>query len=60
MQLLLSAVVTSVRVKVEGTGAASVKHNDISIEGLIMAETGSGLGMAVAEDEAQRAMKHGR
>ena len=60
MQLLLLAVVTSVRVEVEGTGAASVKHDDISVEGLVVAKTGSGLGMAAAKDEAQRATKHGR
>ena len=52
MQLLLSAMVTSVRVEVEGTGVASVKHDDISVEGLIVAETGSGLGVAAAEDGA--------
>ena len=52
MQLLLSAMVTSVRVEVEGTGVASMEHDDISVEGLIMAEIGSGLGVATAEDEA--------
>ena len=52
MQLLLSAVVTLVRVEVEGTGAASVEHDDIGVERLVMAETGSGLGVATAEDEA--------
>ena len=53
MQLLLSAVVTSVRVEVEGTGVALVEHDDISMERLVMAETGSGLGVAAAEDEAR-------
>ena len=53
MQLLLSAMVTSVRVEVEGTGAASVEHDDISVERLVMAEIGSGLGVAATEDEAQ-------
>ena len=52
MQLLLSAVVTSVRVEVEGTGAASVEHDDIGVERLVVAETGSGLGVAAAGDEA--------
>ena len=52
MQLLLSAMVTSVRVEVEGTGAASVEHDDIGMERLVVAETGSGLGVAAAEDEA--------
>ena len=53
MQLLLSAMVTSVRVEVEGTGAASVEHDDIGMERLVVAETGSGLGVAVAGDEAR-------
>ena len=53
-------MVTSVRIEVEGTGAALVKHDIISAEGLAVAETGSGLGMATAEDEAQRATKYGR
>ena len=52
MQLLLSAMVTSVRVEVEGIGAASVEHDDIGVERVIMAEIGSELGVAVAEDEA--------
>ena len=43
---------TSVRIEVEGTGAALVKHDVISVEGLAMAETGSGLGVAAVEDEA--------
>ena len=40
------------RIEVEGTGAALVKHDDISMEGLTMVEIGSGLGMAAAKDEA--------
>ena len=51
---------TSVRIEVEGTGAALVKHDVISAEGLAVAGTGSGLGVAAAEDEAQRATKYGR
>ena len=53
MQLLLSAMVTSVRVEVEGIGAASVEHDDIGVERLVVAETGSRLGVATAEDEAR-------
>ena len=53
MQLLLSAMVMSVRVEVEGTGAASVEHDDIGVERLVVAETGSGLGVAAAKDEAR-------
>ena len=53
MQLLLSAMVTSVRVEVEGIGAASVENDDIGVERLVVAETGSGLGVATAEDEAR-------
>jgi len=53
MQLLLSAMVTSVRVEVEGIGVASVEHDDIGVERLVVAETGSGLGVAAAEDEAR-------
>ena len=53
MQLLLSAMVTSVWVEVEGIGAASMEHDDIGVERLVVAETGSGLGVAMAEDEAQ-------
>ena len=53
MQLLLSAMVTLVRVEVEGTGAALVEHDDIGVERLVVAETGSGLGVAAAEDEAR-------
>jgi hypothetical protein len=34
MQLLLSAMVTSVRVEVEGTGVVSVEHNDTDVERL--------------------------
>jgi hypothetical protein len=45
-------MVTSVRVKVEGTGAVSVEHDDTGVERLVVTETGSGLGMAAAEDEA--------
>ena len=52
MQLLLSAMVTSVRVEVEGIGAASVEHDDIGVERLVVAETGSRLDVAAAEDEA--------
>ena len=40
------------RIEVEGTGAALVKHDVISAEGLAVAETGSGLGVAAAEDGA--------
>ena len=53
MQLLLSAMVTSVRVEVEGIGAASMEHDDIGVERLVVAETGSRLGVATAEDEAR-------
>ena len=53
MQLLLSAMVTLVRVEVEGTGVALVEHDDISVERLVVTETGSRLGVAVAKDEAQ-------
>ena len=53
MQLLLSAMVMLVRVEVEGTGAASVEHDDIGMERLIVAETGLRLGVAVAEDKAR-------
>ena len=52
MQLLLSAMVTLVQVEVEGTGAASVQHDDIGVERLVVSEIGSGLGVAMAEDEA--------
>ena len=51
MQLLLSAMVMSVRVEVEGIGAASVEHDDIGVERFVVAEIGSGLGVAAAEDE---------
>ena len=53
MQLLLSAMMTSVQVEVEGTSAALVEHDDIGVERLVVAKTGSGLGMATAEDEAR-------
>jgi hypothetical protein len=46
-------MVMSVRVKVEGTSAVSTEHDDTDVERLVMAKMGSGLGMAVAEDEAQ-------
>ena len=38
MQLLLSAKVRSVWVEVEGFGAASMEHDDIGVERLIVAE----------------------
>ena len=52
MQLLLSAMAMSLWVEVEGTGAASVEHDDIGVERLVVAETGLGLGVAATEDEA--------
>ena len=39
------------RIEVEGTDAALVKHDVISVEGLAVAESGLGLGVAAAEDE---------
>ena len=39
--------------EVEGTDVASVVYDDIGVERLIAAETGSGLGVAAAEDEAR-------
>ena len=41
------------RIEVEGTGAALVKHDIISAEGLAVAETGLGLGVVTAVDEAR-------
>ena len=55
MQLLLLAMVMSVRVEVEGFGAALVEHDDIGVERLVVAKTGSGLGMAAAGEHGARA-----